>query len=419
MPTKTRNEKSKTQSDDENLELEELVKRIKMLNCEPWIREHVVKFVQYISCYNEVDVEDDYQQKCSEIPPYDRILIKWLTKAKWDPNNPKTGGLNLVKNAIKMDDIYYFNMLLEYGFNPKSNGILQFVCSHNSVIIFDRLQRLKLNINEKNERGCTPLFSACLVGNFFMVEALLNLGAFINGWHEEGTPLHAACATGNIYVVGLLIKCGALIEIRNGFGETPLHLACKMGKVDIVKLLLHFNAMINVCNIAAHAPLHLAVYNDQIEIAELLIEKNANVNSNVSSPLFISCLQKHPIKLLIKLIEAGADVTGKNLKNMTPLHAAVYKNYPEAVDLLLANGAECDARDFYGRTPINYAAKLRLPEIIKMLMKASSKNESKSRLSDESWSSKSMSFKSSKSYEYEYTDEAKQNIDIIENFINL
>lgn len=411
MPTETFNE---TQSDDNNLELEVLVKRIKLLDCEPWVKENVVQFARYISI--SMDDNDNFQQKSSELPPYDRILLSWLIKAKWDPNNPKTGGVNLVKQAVITDDVYYFNMLLECGFDPKTSGILQLACVHNSVIIFDRLQRLNLKIDEKNENGCTPLFSACLVGNFSMVQTLLDQGAFINGWHAAGTPLHAACISGNIYIVGLLIKRGALIEIRNEFGETPLHLACKMGKFDIVKLLVYFKAAINVSNIAAHTPLHLAVYNGEFEIAEFLIEKKANINSAVSSPLFISCLQGHPVEFLVKLIAAGADVNDKNVKDMTPLHAAVYKNYPEAVELLLANGADCDAKDDSGRTPIHYAAKLKLTEILKMMLKATRNSESRSRLSDVCSASSNTSFRKSKSFEYNC--DAKENIDILENFIN-
>lgn len=395
MPTETTKDKA------DNLELEELVKRIKILDCEPWVKENVIQFVRFISMSEN---DDDFQKRSSELPPYDRLILNLLIKAKWNPNNPKTGGIYLVKQAVIADDIYYFNMLLECGFDPKSSSILQLACVHNSVIIFDRLQRLNLKIDERNENGCTPLFSACLVGNFSMVQTLLDQGAFINGWHSAGTPLHAACISGNIYIVGLLIKRGALIEIRNEFGETPLHLACKMGKFDVVKLLVYFKAAINVSNIAAHTPLHLAVYNGEFEIAEFLIEKKANINSTVSSPLFISCLQGHPIEFLVKLIAAGADVNDKNVKDMTPLHAAVYKNYPEAVDLLLANGADCDAKDDSGRTPIYYAAKLKFTEILKMLLKATNKNESKStsRLSNVSSAEKSFT------RSFGYNDDARR-----------
>ena len=381
-----------------NLDLSNLVKRIRMVDCEPWIREHLVKFVQFVSNLSNDDGE-------MEIPPYDREILKLLKSAGWDPNNKNTGGIVLIRNAIRNDDVYHFNMLLEYGFNHKTPGLLQWTCESQSVIIFNRLMKFK-NAIDKNENGCKPLYSACFVGNYYMAETLLNRAVAVNGWQDTGTALHAACFSGNVYLVGLLIKRGILVDLRNIFGETALHLACKLGKIDIVRLLIRCEANINITNIASHTPLHLAVYNDEIETAELLIGKGAAVNSNVMSPspLFISCLQKHPIRLLVKMIAAGADVNSKNIKNMTPLHAAVYKNYSQAVDLLLANGADINAKDAVCRTPMKYAVKFGFIEIIKILLTAN-----KSVVFDDLWSNSSRS----DSIEYDENEEERQNIDII------
>ena len=56
------------------------------------------------------------------------------------------------------------------------------------------------------------------------------------------------------------------------------------------------------------------------------------------------------------LLEAGADLTGKDRYGRTPLHvASAYNHNPKIVEMLLSVGADPGIPDKKGRLPIDYA----------------------------------------------------------------
>jgi ankyrin repeat protein len=56
------------------------------------------------------------------------------------------------------------------------------------------------------------------------------------------------------------------------------------------------------------------------------------------------------------LLDNGADVDSRNIKQETPLHMAAFKGHAEESQLLLRNGATVDARSDSGDTPLHSAA---------------------------------------------------------------
>ncbi|MDB2414326.1 ankyrin repeat domain-containing protein [Rickettsiales bacterium] len=65
----------------------------------------------------------------------------------------------------------------------------------------------KININEKDEFGRTPLISSVVEGNLENIKTLINKGADLNAVDEEGrTALMIASITGNAEIVKLIVK---------------------------------------------------------------------------------------------------------------------------------------------------------------------------------------------------------------------
>lgn len=95
---------------------------------------------------------------------------------------------------------------------------------------------------KRNDKGETQLHSACIKGNFALVQRLIEQGHAINvrdncGW----LPLHEACNFGHLEIIRLLIQNGALVNDRGGTecnGVTPLYDAASNGHLEIVELLL-------------------------------------------------------------------------------------------------------------------------------------------------------------------------------------
>ena len=84
----------------------------------------------------------------------------------------------------------------------------------------------------------------------------------------------------HVEIVKLLLKYGADIEQGNEtLGHTPLHIAADNGCYDVAKVLLENGAKVDSRCIRNETPLHIAVLNDRLEILLLLLEHNANVNA--------------------------------------------------------------------------------------------------------------------------------------------
>jgi len=102
--------------------------------------------------------------------------------------------------------------------------------------------------------------------------------------------------------------------------------------------------------------LYLALRGDSNEVAELLIglpkvDVNAR-NAAGESALMIAALKKN-LPAMKKLIERGAAI---NQPGWTPLHYAATGGSLEAIELLLAKGADINALSPNGSTPLMLAA---------------------------------------------------------------
>jgi len=103
----------------------------------------------------------------------------------------------------------------------------------------------------------------------------------------------------------------------------------------------------------------------------LAITKNLSMNtenkdSGTKLVLAVSGGSKDAVE---SLIAAGADINGKNKDGFTPLHTAVLLNHMEMAELLIAKGAEVNAKDdAFGNTPLHYAALQGPKEMVELLI---------------------------------------------------
>ncbi|BDI33568.1 hypothetical protein CCAX7_56190 [Capsulimonas corticalis] len=70
------------------------------------------------------------------------------------------------------------------------------------------------------------------------------------------------------------------------------------------------------------------------------------------------------IDLVRTLLDAGADVNGRNILGDTPLKVAAYVGSAEIVRLLLERGADIHARDSEGLTALEQATRLRHAKVV-------------------------------------------------------
>jgi len=179
---------------------------------------------------------------------------------------------------------------------------------HGSLADVKRHLSAGVDVDAKDELGCTPLVYAVLWGHLDVAEFLIDAGADIDG---AGRALLIMAVRGQLAdpaMVKLLIDSGADVSRKYRDGATALHWAACREKPDIAEVLIKSGADVNATSDIGSTPLHNAALTGRRETAELLID-------------------------------AGADVNAKDDEGRTPLYYASQEGRQDVADLLRAHGA--------------------------------------------------------------------------------
>ena len=96
----------------------------------------------------------------------------------------------------------------------------------------------KMPINLCDHKGNSLLMLAAYHGNEETTLMLLQMGACVDQKNDRGqTPLAGVCFKGYFNIVKLLVQAGANIHENNGLGTTPLFFASMFGHKQIVQYL--------------------------------------------------------------------------------------------------------------------------------------------------------------------------------------
>ncbi|QQP35271.1 Neurogenic locus Notch proteinlike [Caligus rogercresseyi] len=194
--------------------------------------------------------------------------------------------------------------------------------------------------------GMTPLMIASVRGGG------LDTGIDIDALEDEGD--------GSPAIIADLINQGAnLASQMDKSGESPLHLAARFARADAAKKLLDAGADANAEDFTGRTPLHSAIAADAQGVFQILLRNRAtNLNAKAydgTTPLILAA--RLAIEGMVEdLITAEVDINGADDNGKTALHWASAVNNVEAVNVLLANGANRDAQDTKDETPLFLAA---------------------------------------------------------------
>jgi len=214
------------------------------------------------------------------------------------------------------------------------------------------------------------------------VQLVLSRGADVNYRTANGFSALSVAANfpGTTEVVRLLLDHGAKIERpekdkkgnENLAMPLPLYLAAGAGEIETVRLLMqHGEALDDVTE--GKTPLLIAIRNGNVKMVRFLIESGANIQGDDRqfAALQTAVLANY-IDILSVLIEKGFNVNATDKRGMTPLHYAAMTDYgdTEAVQKLLAAGANRDIKDEDGETAGQAAARLHLKQCVDVLRSA-------------------------------------------------
>jgi ankyrin repeat protein len=126
-----------------------------------------------------------------------------------------------------------------------------------------------------------------------------------------------------------------------GLKRILLRLGARIDKVSFVKTALKWGAPIDAVY-GGRTALQTATYFGNESVVEFLIAAGANVNKQIagvdSSALHLAADRGYG-KLLVQLLQHGADPNVQNRHGSTPIHLAMIDGQPEIVAALLKGGA--------------------------------------------------------------------------------
>jgi ankyrin repeat protein len=156
-------------------------------------------------------------------------------------------------------------------------------------------------------------------------------------------------------VVGNLIYRGMDPNTPTEKGEPALVFAVRSGAPKTVAYLLKQPSIqIDSTNMADETALMLAANANDLASANLLIEAGASVNRPKWTPLHYAASKGHTAMMRL-LIENDAYVDAESPNGTTPLMMAAYYSSPNAVKLMLEEGADPLLKNQDGQTALDMA----------------------------------------------------------------
>ncbi len=319
---------------------------------------------------------DDYYKA---IRTNDLAQLKSLI-AGGDVNLKDRRGATPLMYAAAAGNVDAVRALLAAGADPKAKNAFDATALMWGVTNLEKVRLLVdagADVNARSKQGMTPLLiAASNAGSIEIVRLLLAKGAEVksksdstpaaadandplatrrrkSGGQGGYTPLLAAAAANDLEMARLFVEKGVDANAATRRGDTPLHFAAGAGNLAMVKLLLAKGANVNAATM------------DAVQV------RKGPVALNHLTALMYAAPYGTP-ELIRTLIDAGAQVNAKDIRDMTPLMLAVSSETqnPEVVRMLLAKGADVKAKSVLGETSLDWAKKFSSPEVIRLLQDA-------------------------------------------------
>ena len=145
---------------------------------------------------------------------------------------------------------------------PRSVSLLQSVKDKDLEKVKEAIQNLQIHdadINERDDKGRSALWTACYTGQTEVVDVLIKNEANLNTPDvRKTTPLCAAVYNTHAGCLQLMIDAKADLNLFDEDGDTPLHNACFVGDLNCTRLLLKHDAHTHKRNLNGELPLDMA-----------------------------------------------------------------------------------------------------------------------------------------------------------------
>ena len=158
----------------------------------------------------------------------------------------------------------------------------------------------------------------------------------------------------------LLFQNSLAVDDSDIFVEAVLFTAVKKSNYEKVIEMLERGVTTNIHDSDDMSPLAYALRNDDEKMFELLLKNDADVNHQIlqKTSLLTFYIKSKKTKLLVKLLEAGADQNFQDSIGMTPMMHAIENINIDAIKLLISkeyvDRLEIEITDYSGKTIFDY-----------------------------------------------------------------
>ena len=217
------------------------------------------------------------------------------------------------------------------------------------------------SVNQANELGFSPLYTAALYRNEAAVDFLLEHGAkldiFATAWLGRSSDAKA-----------LLADNPALVDAMANDGMTPLHCAARSGSYEVASLLVDHEANVNAMDKNGGTPLLEACHGGPWKpaaderIVTLLLDRGAQVDLHSAAALGRTDL------LEMALAANRGAINGLNSQGQSALFLAAKNNRLQAVKWLVSRGADVNLGDVVGIAALHRTSRECSDELIQFLV---------------------------------------------------
>jgi len=216
------------------------------------------------------------------------------------------------------------------------------------------------DVDDRDNRGATPLMNACGAGHVDAARALLEAGALVNYRENNGwAALMYAAMHGHVDAMGVLIEAGALVDSIDKDGWAALLHASANGHAGAVRVLIEAGAAVDWQGPHGATALMCASAKGHEGPMRVLLECGAVVdtrNIDGMTGLIYASMKGHEVSMR-QLLAAGAAVDfNDNATEVSPLISASMNGHEGAIKVLLEAGATIDLIDKESRTALVHAS---------------------------------------------------------------
>ncbi|KAG7576619.1 Ankyrin repeat [Arabidopsis thaliana x Arabidopsis arenosa] len=264
-------------------------------------------------------------------------------------------------------------------FDPtgKKKYVKQVTGRHNDTELHLAAQRGDLAAVKQILSDIDSQITGTITGADFDDEVAQIMTSVVNEVNELGeTPLFTAAEKGNIDVVKELLRYTTTESLmqKNLSGFDALHIACSQGHRSIVQLLLEHEPQLSKTVAQSNAtPLVSAATRGHSEVVNELLAKDSSLleisRSNGKNALHLAARQGH-VDIVRTLLDKDPQLARRtDKKGQTSLHMAVKGVSSQVVRLLLrADPAIVMLPDKFGNTVLHIATRKKRAEIVNELL---------------------------------------------------